>query len=104
MPGTTTEYAGTRPTNTSPVARSTILVDALMNTPIDSTLPRSTTTPSTTSDRAPMKQSSSMIVGLACSGSSTPPRPTPPLRWQFRPTCAQLPTVTQVSIIVPRST
>src|SRR3546814_14111986 len=33
----------------------------------------STTTPSTTSERAPMKQLSSMMVGLACSGSSTPP-------------------------------
>ena len=34
-----------------------------MNTPIDSTAPRSTTTPSTTSERAPMKQSSSMMTG-----------------------------------------
>src|SRR3546814_9413245 len=44
--------------NTSPVARSTILVDWPMNTPIDSTDPLPTRTPSTTSDRAPMKQSS----------------------------------------------
>ena len=79
-------------------------VEALRNTPIDSTLPRSTMTPSTTSERAPMKQSSSMMVGLACSGSSTPPMPTPPDRWQLRPICAQLPTVAQVSTIVPRST
>ena len=28
-----------------------------------------------------MKQSSSMITGSACSGSSTPPMPTPPERW-----------------------
>ena len=28
-----------------------------------------------------MKQLSSMIVGFACSGSSTPPMPTPPDRW-----------------------
>jgi len=39
-----------------------------MNTPIEITAPRSTTTPSTISERAPMKQSSSMIVGVACSG------------------------------------
>src|SRR6202012_4818108 len=84
----------------SPVARSMILVEAPMNTPIDSTAPRSTTTPSATSDRAPMKQSSSMITGLACSGSSTPPIPTPPDRWQLAPIWAQLPTVAQVSTMV----
>src|SRR3954447_18429915 len=77
-----------------------ILVDALMNTPIDSTAPRSTITPSTTSERAPMKQSSSITTGFACSGFSTPPSPTPPEIWQLRPTWAQLPTVDQVSIIV----
>ena len=38
-------------------------------------------TPSATSARAPMKQLSSMIVGPACSGSSTPPMPAPPERW-----------------------
>ena len=51
-----------------------------------------------------MKQLSSMIVGLACSGSSTPPMPTPPDRWQFLPICAHEPTVAQVSTIVPSST
>ena len=30
--------------------------------------------------RAPIKQSSSMITGPACKGSSTPPIPTPPDR------------------------
>src|ERR1700694_5151141 len=50
-----------------------------MKTPMEITEPASTTTPSTTSERAPMKQSSSMMVGLACSGSRTPPTPTPPL-------------------------
>ena len=89
---------------TSPVARSTILVVALMKTPIESTAPSSTITPSTTSERAPMKQLSSMMVGAACSGSSTPPMPTPPDRWQFLPIWAQEPTVTQVSTIVPLST
>ena len=68
------------------------------------TLPRSTTTPSTTSERAPMKQSSSMIVGFACSGSSTPPMPTPPERCTFAPICAQEPTVAHVSTIVPAPT
>ena len=36
-----------------------------------------------------MKQLSSMMVGLACSGSSTPPMPTPPDRCTFLPICAQ---------------
>ena len=43
-----------------------------MKTPIERTEPCPTITPSTTSERAPMKQSSSMIVGLAWSGSRTP--------------------------------
>ena len=51
-----------------------------------------------------MKQLSSMMVGLACKGSSTPPSPTPPDRCTFLPTCAQLPTVAQVSTIAPSST
>ena len=37
-----------------------------------------TITPSTISERAPIKQLSSMIVGLACIGSNTPPIPAPP--------------------------
>ena len=45
-----------------------------------------------------------MIVGFACSGSSTPPMPTPPERWTFFPICAQEPTVAQVSTIVPSPT
>ncbi len=51
-----------------------------------------------------MKQLSSMIVGFACSGSSTPPMPTPPDRCTFLPICAQEPTVAHVSTIVPLST
>ncbi len=51
-----------------------------------------------------MKQLSSMIVGPACSGSSTPPMPTPPDRCTFVPICAQEPTVAQVSTIVPSPT
>ena len=75
-----------------------------MYTPIEMTEPSSTITPSTTSERAPMKQLSSMMVGLACSGSSTPPMPTPPDRCTFLPICAHEPTVAQVSTMVPSST
>src|ERR1700680_3712438 len=42
-----------------------------MNTPIAITAPAPTTTPSTISERAPMKQSSSMMVGAAWSGTGT---------------------------------
>src|SRR5690606_18900116 len=104
VPGTTTEYSGTSPWNTSPVVRSTILVDCPRNTPMLSTAPLRTITPSATSERAPMKQSSSMMVGEACIGSSTPPMPTPPERCTFLPICAQEPTVVQVSTIVPSPT
>ena len=75
-----------------------------MNTPMESTEPSPTITPSTTSERAPMKQLSSMMVGLAWSGSSTPPMPTPPERCTFLPIWAQEPTVAQVSTMVPSST
>ena len=75
-----------------------------MNTPIESTVPSRSTTPSATSERAPTKQLSSMMTGPACSGSSTPPMPAPPEMWQFLPICAQDPTVAQVSTMVPEST
>ena len=81
-----------------------IFVEAEMNTPMESTEPSPMTTPSTTSERAPMKQLSSMMVGFACSGSSTPPMPTPPERCTFLPIWAQEPTVAQVSTIVFSST
>src|ERR1700682_514387 len=68
IPGTTTAYSGTSPIKVSPVSRSTILVEAPRNTPIASTAPLRTITPSATSERAPMKQSSSTITGSACSG------------------------------------
>src|SRR5271168_4074388 len=51
-----------------------------MNTPMEITAPVSTITPYTISERAPMKQLSSMMVGVACSGSSTPPMRAPPYR------------------------
>src|SRR6056300_869609 len=88
----------------SPVSLLIILVDWPIKTPIETTEPSPTITPSTISDLAPIKQLSSMIVGLACIGSNTPPIPTPPERWQFFPTCAHEPTVTQVSTMVPSST
>ena len=69
VPGTTTDPAGTRPWSILPLARSKIRVLAPMNTPMEMTAFSSTITPSTISERAPMKQSSSMIVGVACSGS-----------------------------------
>src|SRR3954466_13169372 len=75
-PGTTTEYSGTSPIKISPVSRSTILVEAPRNTPIDSTAPLRTITPSATSERAPMKQSSSMMTGSACRGSTHTPTAT----------------------------
>jgi len=51
-----------------------------------------------------MKQLSSMMVGPACIGSSTPPMPTPPDRWTFLPIWAQEPTVAQASTMEPSST
>ena len=67
-------------------------------------LPSSTITPSATSERAPMKQLSSMMTGLACRGSSTPPMPAPPEICTLAPIWAQLPTVAQVSTMVPLPT
>ena len=68
------------------------------------TAPFSTITPSTTSERAPMKQPSSMMVGLAWRGSSTPPMPAPPEMCTPDPIWAQEPTVAQVSIMLPEPT
>ena len=50
------------------------------------------------------KQLSSIMTGAACTGSNTPPIPTPPLRCTFFPIWAHEPTVAQVSTIVPEST
>ena len=50
-----------------------------------------------------MKQLSSITVGAACTGSSTPPIPTPPDRCTLRPIWAHEPTVAHVSTIVPSS-
>src|SRR3979490_1931185 len=62
------------------------------------TLFSSTITPSTTSERAPIKQLSSMITGLACSGSSTPPMPTPPQRRTFFPLSHTEPTGHEIGL------
>ena len=48
-----------------------------MYMPMLNTDPSLTITPSTTSDIAPKKTLSSMIVGRACGGSKTPPTPLP---------------------------
>ena len=50
--------------------------------------------------REPMKAPSSTITGCACTGSSTPPTPTPPARCTSAPICAHEPTVAHVSTIV----
>src|ERR1041384_3061150 len=83
LPETTNEPAGARPEGSSPVARARLRVLGPGNTPMEMTLFSSTTTPSTTSERAPMKQLSSMITGFAWIGSSTPPMPTPPEKRTF---------------------
>ena len=51
-----------------------------------------------------MNAPSSTITGAACTGSSTPPIPTPPERCTFAPICAQEPTVAHVSTMVPGPT
>ena len=79
-------------------------VDLPIYTPIEITEPSRTITPSTISERAPIKQLSSIIVGVACSGSNTPPIPTPPDKCTFLPICAHEPTVDHVSTMVPSST
>src|SRR5690606_36127924 len=81
-----------------------IFVLEVSTTLAPSTASRPIRTPSTTMQRDPMKALSSIMTGAACTGSSTPPIPTPPLRWTFLPICAQLPTVAHVSTIVPSST
>ena len=59
----------------SPVFLLTIFVDCPIYIPILKTEPSPTITPSTTSDIAPKKTLSSIIVGNACAGSKTPPTP-----------------------------
>src|ERR1700712_5494761 len=106
VPGITTLLDGTRPlysTGSAPLT-SIILVDLVSTTFAPSTASFSTSTPSTTIQRLPTKHPSSIITGLACNGSSTPPIPTPPLKCTPLPICAQLPTVAQVSTMLPSST
>src|ERR1700760_3004581 len=105
-PGITTERAGTRPLYSTgcSLVTSMILVDAVSTTLAPNTTSLSRCTPSTTIAREPMKQLSSIITGAACTGSNTPPMPTPPLRCTCLPICAHEPTVAQVSTIVPSPT
>ena len=77
---------------------------AVSTTPAPSTASRPIRTPSTTIALEPMKAPSSTMTGAAWSGSSTPPMPTPPLRWTSAPIWAQDPTVAQVSTMVPGPT
>ena len=74
-PGTTTAYGGNLAAEHLAGGAVDDLGGGARYTPIDSTAPWRTITPSATSERAPTKQSSSMMVGLACRGSSTPPMP-----------------------------
>ena len=73
-------------------------------TPSPSTQPSPTRAPCVTMQRLPIVQSSPMITGAACGGSSTPPMPTPPERCTRSPICAHDPTVAQVSTIVSAPT
>ena len=106
VPGTTTLRGGTTPlwtTSVSPVT-SMIGVEPVRTTPAPRTACSPTRTPSTTMQREPMKAPSSMMTGAACSGSRTPPMPTPPDRCTPRPIWAQEPTVAQVSTMLPAPT
>jgi hypothetical protein len=79
-------------------------VEAVSTVFAPSTASAPTRTPSTTMQREPTKAPSSTTTGLAWSGSSTPPMPTPPERWTSVPICAHDPTVAHVSTIVPDPT
>ena len=106
VPGTTTERAGTRPRWVMGSSAVTSMMGVLLVsvTFAPSTAPSSISTPSVTMQREPMNAPSSTMTGRAPGGSSTPPMPTPPARWTSRPICAPLPTVAQVSTIVPEPT
>ena len=66
--------------------------------------PAPTLAPLTIMQRLPIRQSSPIITGAACAGSSTPPMPTPPDRCTLAPIWAQEPTVAHVSTIEPAPT
>ena len=52
----------------------------------------------------PTKAPSSIIVGIAPAGSSTPPIWVAAEMWMLRPTCAHEPMVTWLSTMVPSPT
>src|SRR5260364_345375 len=76
------------------------MVLCLRSTPVESTEFSPTITPSRTVEPAPIKQLSSIMTGLACTGSSTPPITALLERCTLLPICAHEPTVAQESIIV----
>ncbi len=82
LPGITTEFSGTNPLYSigSGLLTSIILVLFVITVFAPSTAPFDTITHSTIIHLEPIKQSSSIITGLAPTGSKTPPIPTPPLR------------------------
>lgn len=102
---THTARSGASPRASSlPVSASKTRVLAVRIEPAPSLAPVRTRAPSTIIDREPTNASSSTTTGAAWAGSRTPPMPTPPDRWTFAPTCAQLPTVAHVSTIEPAPT
>src|SRR5260364_13518 len=69
------------------------MVLCLRSTPVESTEFSPTITPSRTVEPAPIKQLSSIMTGLACTGSSTPPITALLERCTLLPICAHEPTV-----------
>ena len=87
VPGITTERAGTIPLYSLGLLpfTSIIFVEAVSTTLAPSTASFSILIPSTTIYLDPIKASSSIITGDACTGSNTPPIPTPPDKCTFLP-------------------
>src|SRR4051794_25565815 len=106
VPGTTTARGGTSPGSSggSGPRPPMMGVEDVITPFAPSTASRPTRTPSTTMHREPTNAPSSTITGIACSGSRTPPMPTPPDRCTSVPICAHEPTVAHVSTIVPEPT
>ena len=93
VPGITTARGGDRAARFDGFRTSNIQDGraAVKTTLALSTASLPTCTPSTTMQREPMNAPSSTITGAACSGSSTPPMPTPPLKWTSAPIWAHEP-------------
>src|SRR5699024_43325 len=106
VPGMTTAYSGMAAplSSTFSFTQSYTGMDFDSVTPGAITAPFLTNMPSTITEPAPTKQSSSTTTGLSPTGSSTPPNWTPVDKCTFLPTCAQDPTKAWLSIIDPSST